>query len=106
MTKENNQAKQLGPPHLQDMVDGLGRSKSLPQLGMPRAIQKKSTTVASSDEALSLHPSGKGKGTTTAKHSLFPPGPDTRAATALSLCTGSRSSGHKIDFGHSEQKGD
>jgi hypothetical protein len=32
---------------------GRSRTKSLPQLGMPKDMQKKSTTVAHSDEALS-----------------------------------------------------
>ena len=53
-TKENKLAKQLGSPHSQDTVDGPGRPKSLPQLGMLKAIQKKPATVAHSDKALSV----------------------------------------------------
>ena len=42
-----------GSPYSQDTKDGPGRPKPLPQLGMAKAIQLKSTTVAHSDEALS-----------------------------------------------------
>jgi hypothetical protein len=41
-----------GSPFSQDTNDGPGRFESLTQLGMPRAIQMKSMTVAHSDEAL------------------------------------------------------
>ena len=45
---ENNLAKWLGFPHLQDTLDGPGRTKSLPQIGLSRL-----SSVAHDDEALS-----------------------------------------------------